>query len=38
MAPLSLAAEDHIAEAITHTKQAIDHGEAARGAKPKLGL
>jgi hypothetical protein len=27
MPQVSLAAEDHIAEAITHTKQAIDHGK-----------
>jgi hypothetical protein len=27
MPQVSLAADDHIAEAITHTKQAIDHGK-----------
>jgi Small metal-binding protein len=27
MPRVSLAAEDHIAEAITHTQQAIDHGK-----------
>ena len=27
MPQVSLAAEDHIAEAITHTKQAIEHGK-----------
>jgi hypothetical protein len=27
MPQVTLAAEDHIAEAITHTKQAIDHGK-----------
>ena len=27
MPQVSLAEEDHIAEAITHTKQAIDHGK-----------
>ena len=27
MPQLSLAVEDHVAEAITHTKHAIDHGK-----------